>query len=193
MTRDYPIRNKHQPTKEGKDRPQKCETDMDISKTPGHLSMPLPSFCLSRTVVAIYPPFSGGQSDVSSSRSCSTRSQRGRGLPAHHRPGGVRVPMGRFKQENIGWYLLLELLVDSVQRILDGDALHIPSSHLQSQWEVQVNLLDGRIDQVHFEDVFVFEIWRRGVESPGMKSTHDRHGTSCIVMLKDIPPRLLRF
>lgn len=39
-------------------------------------------------------------------------------------------------------YLLLELLVDCVQRILDCHALQIPCNDIQSKREMQVNLLD---------------------------------------------------
>ena len=39
-------------------------------------------------------------------------------------------------------YPLFELLVDSVQRILDGNALHVPCRDLEPQREVQGDLLD---------------------------------------------------
>jgi len=42
-------------------------------------------------------------------------------------------------------YLLLELLMDSIQCILDGDTLQVPCSHLEPKWEVQVDLLDWRL------------------------------------------------
>lgn len=52
-------------------------------------------------------------------------------------------------------YLLLVLLVDGIERVLDGDALQIPGGDLQAQGEVQVNLLDRRLDEVEFQDVLV--------------------------------------
>lgn len=56
--------------------------------------------------------------------------------------------------------LLLELFVDGIQGILDGDTLQIPGGDLQTQGEVQVNLLDGWGDEVEFEDVLVLDgIW----------------------------------
>lgn len=44
--------------------------------------------------------------------------------------------------------LLLELLMNSIQRILDGDALQIASRDLESEREMQVDALDGRGRQV---------------------------------------------
>lgn len=38
-------------------------------------------------------------------------------------------------------HLLLELLMDRVQRILDGDSSVVACSDLQTQWEVEVNFL----------------------------------------------------
>lgn len=56
--------------------------------------------------------------------------------------------------------LLLELLVDGVHGILDGDTLQIPGGDLQTQGEVQVNLLDWGSDEVEFEDVLVLDgVW----------------------------------
>lgn len=51
--------------------------------------------------------------------------------------------------------LLLELFVDGIQGILDGDTLQIPGGDLQAQGEVQVNLLDWGVDELEFEDVLV--------------------------------------
>lgn len=74
-------------------------------------------------------------------------------------------------------YLLLELLVDSVQRVLDSDSFVITSTHFQAQWEVQVNLLDRRIDEVQFENVCVFDGVRGGIESPeGRVNGYDING-----------------
>lgn len=39
---------------------------------------------------------------------------------------------------------LLEGLVDGIQGVLDRDTLHVPCRHLESEGEVQVNLLDRR-------------------------------------------------
>lgn len=66
-----------------------------------------------------------------------------------------------------GNYLLLELLVNSIHGILDGDALEIASGDRQAQWEDQVNLLDRRSDKVQLEVVFVIYAGWGGVESPG--------------------------
>lgn len=89
--------------------------------------------------------------------------------------------------------------MDGIQCILDGNSFRVASRDFQSQWEVQVNLLDGWIDKVHFQDVFVFDRRRGGVESPGMKSMDDskenQYITNPDVMayLKSVPSRLLRF
>jgi hypothetical protein len=62
--------------------------------------------------------------------------------------------------------LLLELLVDCVQRILDCDTLEVTSSDRQTQWPYQVNLLDRWGHQVHLENVLVLDGVRRRVELP---------------------------
>jgi hypothetical protein len=49
----------------------------------------------------------------------------------------------------------LELLVDGIQCVLDGDALEIPRCYLQPQREVQVNLLDGWCCEQLLEDLLV--------------------------------------
>lgn len=54
-------------------------------------------------------------------------------------------------------YLLLELLVDSVKRVLDCDSLEITSSHLQPQREMQVNLLHRGVYEMEFEDILVLD------------------------------------
>lgn len=56
--------------------------------------------------------------------------------------------------------LLLELFVDGIQGILNGDTLQIPGSDLQTQGEVQVNLLHSGSDEGEFEDVLVLDgVW----------------------------------
>ena len=67
-----------------------------------------------------------------------------------------------------GSYLFLELLVDSVHGILDGDAFEIAGGHLQAQREVQIDLLDGRLDEVQLEVVLVVYARWRGIEFPGL-------------------------
>lgn len=129
-------------------------------------SMPLPlPFCPSCVTVVLGPEASGGQPDVSSTLSCSTRNQRDREHPFHHQTMQDKLTL--FKQQGHGgWYLLLELLVNGVQRILDGDSFVVASCYFQTQWEVKVNLLDGRIDEVQFEYVLVFDAVWRGIELP---------------------------
>ena len=53
--------------------------------------------------------------------------------------------------------LLLELLVDSVQRVLDRDSLKITSSHFQSEREMQINLLHRGVYEMEFEDILVLD------------------------------------
>lgn len=55
-----------------------------------------------------------------------------------------------------GAYPLLELLVDGIQCILDCHALEIPCNNLESQWEVQINLLDWWLREHLLQDVLVF-------------------------------------
>lgn len=55
-----------------------------------------------------------------------------------------------------GAYPLLELLVDGIQCILDCHALEVPCNDLESQWEVQVNLLDWWLCEHLLQDVLVF-------------------------------------
>lgn len=50
--------------------------------------------------------------------------------------------------------LLLELLVDGIERILDGDTFEVPSCYLQAQREVQVNLF-YRGSREHFLQRFL--------------------------------------
>lgn len=55
-----------------------------------------------------------------------------------------------------GTYSLLELLVNGIQCILDCHALEVPCNNLESQWEVQVNLLDWWLREHLLQDVPVF-------------------------------------
>lgn len=50
---------------------------------------------------------------------------------------------------------LLELLVDGIQCVLDGDAFEVPCCYLQPQWEVQVNLLHWWRREHLLEDVLL--------------------------------------
>lgn len=76
------------------------------------------------------------------------------------------------RTKELGWcwrletYLLLELLVDGVQRILDGHALEVSRSDLEAQREVQVDLADQRKAERLLEDILVFESSRGGVQLP---------------------------
>ena len=51
--------------------------------------------------------------------------------------------------------LLLELLVNGVQRIFDGNTLQVPRCYLQAEGEVQVNLLDRRSGEHLLQRFFV--------------------------------------
>jgi len=53
-------------------------------------------------------------------------------------------------------HLFLELLVDGVQSIFDGDAFQVSSCHFQSEGKVKVDFLDGGCGQHLFEGVLVF-------------------------------------
>ena len=52
---------------------------------------------------------------------------------------------------------LLELLVDCVQSIFDGNAFQVPGSHFQPKRKVKVDLLDGRRGQHLLEGIFVID------------------------------------
>lgn len=48
-------------------------------------------------------------------------------------------------------YLLFELLVDSVQCVLNRYSLQVPGSDFEPKREVQINLLDRRVSQEFFQ------------------------------------------
>ena len=89
---------------------------------------------------------------------CPTRSPSGMGGRAHHRPVHHASDICILKPaltRVAGTHPLLELLVDGVQCVLDGDAFEVPCCYLQPQWEVQVNLLDGWCCEELLEDLLV--------------------------------------
>lgn len=63
-------------------------------------------------------------------------------------------------------YLFLELLVDGIKSILDGDSLQIPGCYFQAQWKMKVNLADWWSQEKLLEDLLVFNSVWRGVELP---------------------------
>lgn len=65
-----------------------------------------------------------------------------------------------------GTYLLLELLVDGVQSVLDGDTLEVAGTDFKAKGEVEVDLLDGGFGEHHLEDGRVCHGVGRGVHLP---------------------------
>ena len=63
-------------------------------------------------------------------------------------------------------YLLLELLVDCIHCVFDGNTLQIPCSDFKAKWEMQINLLKRRVGEELLQYGRVFYRIRRGVESP---------------------------
>jgi hypothetical protein len=55
------------------------------------------------------------------------------------------------EEEGDWFYLLLELLVDGIHGIFDGDALEVASGHFETQGEPEVDLLDGWFAEGEFE------------------------------------------
>ena len=53
-------------------------------------------------------------------------------------------------------HLLPELLMDSIECILDGDAFEVSCGYFQPQREVQVNLLDWGCCEHFLENILVF-------------------------------------
>ena len=53
-------------------------------------------------------------------------------------------------------YLLLELLVDGITSILDGDAFHVAGSNLKAKWEMKVDPFDGWRGEHLLQDFLVF-------------------------------------
>lgn len=88
------------------------------------------------------------------------------GFLAHHRPtaGYLRIVIN-FHSTGLT-YLLLELFMNCVQSILDGDAFEIPRSNFESQREMQVNLLDGRVCEKLLQSFLVLQGCRGSVELP---------------------------
>ena len=73
-------------------------------------------------------------------------------------------------------YLLLELLVNGIERILDRDTLHVPRSDFEAEWEVKVDLLDGRFGEHLLQDRRVLDGACGGVDLPGRQSADDQTG-----------------
>ena len=44
-------------------------------------------------------------------------------------------------------YLLLELLMDCIHCILDGNTLQVPCGDFEAKWEMQINLLERRVGE----------------------------------------------
>ena len=44
-------------------------------------------------------------------------------------------------------YLFLELLMDCIHCILDGNTLQVPCSDFEAKWEMQINLLERRVGE----------------------------------------------
>ena len=66
-----------------------------------------------------------------------------------------------FNRNGMQTHPLLELLVDCVQRILDCDSLEVPCCYLESEGEMEVNLLDRRCCE-HLLEVFLVIYRHRG-------------------------------
>lgn len=94
--------------------------------------------------------------------------------------GGLELIVGLVVAEGVSFrgrkgrvekdtYLLAELLVDSVQRVLDGDAAQVPRRHLQAEREVQVDLLDRRLGEHQLEEGLLGLVDGQGgfVDAPG--------------------------
>lgn len=107
---------------------------------------------------------------MSSTPLCPTRNQLGRASPFHHQPDKEAVSLWVYYTNcDIEGrdYLLLELLVDSFQRVLDGYTFEIAGGDLQTQRKMQVNFLDRRLNKEQLQVVFVFYTRWRSVEFPG--------------------------
>ena len=68
-------------------------------------------------------------------------------------------------------HLLLVLLMYRIHRILYRHSSQIASRDFETQWKVEIYLLDRRSDEEFLESVFVLDRRRGGVELP----TSDQH------------------
>jgi len=66
---------------------------------------------------------------------------------------------------------LLELLVDSIQCILDRDAFEVPCCYLETEGEVKVNLLNWRCCEHLLEVLLVVYRCRRRVDLPACRES----------------------
>ena len=66
-----------------------------------------------------------------------------------------------------GTDLLLELLVDGIAGVLDGDALHVAGGHFEAEGEVEVDFLDRGVAEELVEDVLFFDGCGGAVDFPG--------------------------
>jgi hypothetical protein len=67
-------------------------------------------------------------------------------------------------------YPLLELLVNRVQRVLDGYSFEVPCCYLEPEGEVEVNLLDWWRREHLLEELLVVYCCRRCVDFPDERS-----------------------
>ena len=91
---------------------------------------------------------------------CPTRNQQGPGFRARRQPASGQqysqeTPLSRFLSAATDF--LLELLMDRVQSVFDGDAFQVSGSHFQSERKVKVDLLDRRGSQHLFEGIPVVD------------------------------------
>jgi hypothetical protein len=91
-----------------------------------------------------------------------TRTQQGRaGRTRRLAVGGQPSPQPwQVEGGKMETYPLLELLVDSIQCVLDCDALQIPRGNFKAQWEVESNLLDLWVAQWQLQESRIFDSCR---------------------------------
>jgi hypothetical protein len=70
------------------------------------------------------------------------------------------------QSDEIRTHLLLELLVDGVQCILDGDTLQVSCGDFEPEWEVQIDLANEWSGERLLEDLWVLYGCRRLVQLP---------------------------
>ena len=83
-------------------------------------------------------------------------------------------------------YLLLELLMDCIHRIFDGNTLQVPCSDFEAKWEMQINLLERRVGEELFEYCRIFYRVRRRVKSPIYSDQHTPAVTRPLMMTANI-------
>ena len=66
-----------------------------------------------------------------------------------------------------GTDLLLELLVDGIAGVFDGDAFHVAGGDFETEGEVEVDFLDRGVAEELVEDVFLFDGCGGAVDFPG--------------------------